>query len=177
MISRSTIVAVAVVGLLVWPSPALADAVLVGSSPASNSTVGGTVSSVQLVFNEIVSDATIAIDAPGGPVVLDEVIDSGQVISASFPALTTEGRYIVRYAVMSADSDPVDGAFAFTYRVGAPEPLPVVAPALAEEGRDQFLVLAACAGLVLVSFVAGQAAMRTRRFRQLTSSKGVPSET
>ncbi len=139
MISRSTIVAVAVVGLLVWPSPALADAVLVGSSPASNSTVGGTVSSVQLVFNEIVSDATIAIDAPGGPVVLDEVIDSGQVISASFPALTTEGRYIVRYAVMSADSDPVDGAFAFTYRVGAPEPLPVVAPALAEEGRDRSL--------------------------------------
>ncbi len=175
MIRRST--ALAIVGLVLWwSSPAIADAVFVGASPASNSTVGGTVTAVQIVFNEVVTDATIGIEGPDGEVVPSDRVGSGQVVSASFPELRVEGRYIVSYVVVSSDGDPVDGAFAFTYKQDAPAPLPVVAPVLAEEGPRPILIVAAGAGLVLVSLVAMQTAVRTRRLRRLTSNEGVPSD-
>jgi methionine-rich copper-binding protein CopC len=168
----------AIVGLVLWwSSPAIADAVFVGASPASNSTVGGTVTAVQIVFNEVVTDSTVTIEGPDGPVGLSELVDSGQVISASFPELRVEGRYIVRYAVTSADADPVDGVFGFTYREDAPDPLPVVAPALAENGGRDLLILAIIgAGVALVVFGGVQAVVRTRRLRQLSSSKRGPSD-
>jgi methionine-rich copper-binding protein CopC len=151
--------------------------VVVAASPASNSTVGGTVTRVEIAFNEIVSNAAITISGPVGPIAADTIVNSGQVISASFPPFTTEGRYVVRFAVISADTDRVDGAFAFTYRQGAPDPLPIVAPMLAgDEGRSPLVVALLAAGLVLVMIGVVQAVVRTRRLRQLTSSKRVPSD-
>ncbi len=175
---RRTAVLFFISWLALVPSIAEADAVFVGASPASNSTVGGTVTSVEIVFNEIVSEATITIDGPEGAVVPDRIIDTGQVISASFAELTVEGRYVIRYVVISADTDPVEGAFAFTYREGAPAPLPVVAPALdTDDGPSLRLIVIVVMGVSLIGVVAAQTAVRTRRLRQLTSPKGVPSDT
>ncbi|MGI9608717.1 MAG: copper resistance CopC family protein [Acidimicrobiia bacterium] len=175
MIGRSALPLI--IGLLLLvQSPAAADATFVGASPASNATVGGAVSSVQIVFNEVVSQASITIDGPDGPLQLSALVDSGQVISASFAELSAEGRYVVRYAVISADTDPVDGVFAFMFRAGAPRPLPVAAPALADGEPDWLLVAIVAAVVATVVIVGAQTVMRSRRLRQLMSSQGVPSD-
>ena len=134
------------------------------SSPAPRSEVGGALTELQIVFNERVTGAVISLEGPEGGVAFGGVVDSGQVVSASFTALSTEGRYLVRYEVISADSDPVSGAFWFNFRTGAPTALPVVAPAL-DDGSNPVLWSIVALGALSVVGLAAQTFRRVRRLR------------
>ncbi|MFW2380666.1 MAG: copper resistance CopC family protein [Acidimicrobiales bacterium] len=174
MTRRAVAVLVAVlVGLV--PAVASADAVFIGSSPAPQAIVGGTVDTLEVVFNEIVSMARLTIEGPDGTVEVKNQVTEGQVISVTFDELSAEGRYLVRYSVISADTDPVEGAFSFTYQMDGPAPLPVVAPALdtGSVSTAPFVVaiLVGLAGVLCVQIIR-----RSRRLRQLKSSEGVRSE-
>ena len=156
---------VTVLLVVVTARPLGADAVFVSSSPAPRSEVGGSLSDVQIVFNERVTGAVLSVEGPEGAVGLDSVVDAGQVVSASFLPLKVEGRYLVRYEVISADTDPVSGGFSFTYRRGAPAALPVVAPAL-DDGSNRALWLIAGVGAVGLGLLATQTYRRARRLRR-----------
>ncbi len=164
---------VAVLWLLALASPAGADAVLVTASPADQAIVGGDVVEVQIVFNELVTGGDIAIEGPDGSVALLGQTREGQVLSARFEPLTIEGRYSIRYSLISADTDPVSGAIGFEFRADGPAPLPVSVPAL-ETGASPLLVGAVTIGLAVVVLLAGQTFLRTQRVRKLTGSDGVP---
>ena len=161
--------------LLALASPAGADAVLVASSPSAGAIVGGDVVEVQIVFNELVTGGDIAIEGPDGSVALLGQTREGQVLSARFEPLTIEGRYSIRYSLISADTDPVAGSIGFDFRVDGPAPLPVSVPAI-ETGASPLLVGAVTIGLAVVVMLAGQTFLRTQRLRQLRSSDGVPSD-
>lgn len=161
--------------LLLAPAPAGADAVLVATSPADQSIVGGTVGEIQIVFNELVTEGSITITGPDGPVPTLDQTGSGQVISAQFVALSVEGRYSVIYSVVSADADPVSGSLGFTYAADGPAILPVSVPAL-DTGPRPLVVGLVVIGLAGLAILGGQTYLRTRRLRELSRWDGLPSD-
>jgi len=176
VIPRRLVIALAAIWFFA-PAPVGADAVFVAASPASRSTVGGDVDELQIVFNEVVTGAVVSLEGPDGAIALADAVDEGQVITARFEPLSSEGRYVVRYAVISADTDPVDGAYEFTYRADGPPPLPASVPAIQSGGRSLTGALVGVAAVAVVA-AAVQLISRTRRLRKLQSvNGGVPSDT
>jgi len=155
--------------------PAAADAVLLAASPSSRALVAPGVSTVQIAFNEVVTAAEITLQGPQGSVDPAGATSDGQVVSIAFDPLTTPGRYEVRYAVISADTDPVDGAYFFTVQDGAPTALPLVVSDLPQPGPSGWTVFAGAAGGLVVLAIGLQTLARSRRLRQLRTSEGVPS--
>ncbi len=145
---------------------AIADAVFITGSPGPNSTVGSVVDRVEIVFDETVTEASVAVDGPEGRVDTDMIQPVGRVIVGRFAPLSVEGRYIVRFRVTSADTDPVEGAYSFTYNTEAPAPLSAVGSALRSGGRrNPWLRVGAAIVGVAVAAVATQTLIRARRLR------------
>ncbi|WP_020667771.1 copper resistance CopC/CopD family protein [Amycolatopsis nigrescens] len=121
--SRRLVVAlgVFVIAMISSQGTASAHAVLVGSTPGSFEVLGTSPSEVTLRFNESVSIgvAEIRLIGPGGADVAGvskpaHPPDSPEVVAATLPAGLAKGTYTVSYRVVSADSHPVQGAFAFS---------------------------------------------------------------
>jgi copper transport protein len=115
-----------VFSLLNLAGQAEAHAVLEKTTPAANSRMDASPSSVEVVFNEgldsggarlLVLDESSRNVAKGDP----ERFDQGKGLRIALPKLG-EGHYTVSYSVISADGHPVSGAYVFT--VGNPAPLP-----------------------------------------------------
>jgi copper transport protein len=112
--------------LLNFSGQANAHAVLEKTTPAANSRMDASPTSVEVVFNEgldsggaqlLVLNESSRNVAKGNP----ERIDQGKGLRIALPKLG-EGHYTVSYSVISADGHPVSGAYVFT--VGNPAPLP-----------------------------------------------------
>lgn len=145
---------------------AIADAVFITGSPGPNSTVGSVVARVEIVFDETVTEASVALDGPEGRIDTDVVQPVGRVIVARFAPLSIEGRYIVRFRVTSADTDPVEGSYSFTYTTDAPAPLPAVGSALpAGGGPNSWLWVGAAVVGIVVAALAAQTLTGARRLR------------
>ncbi len=94
------------------------------SSPSPTQRTGGTVDFIDLIFSEPISDMNVTVEDPNGVFVEGETLNSdGQLIRYEMPALSEVGRYLVRYSMISADGDPTESVFFFTYHPDASQPL------------------------------------------------------
>jgi copper transport protein len=107
--------------LLLPATPASAHAVLLRSTPAADSVLAAAPAQVVLEFSEPVRliPNKIRIIAPDGKRAdTGEAAASGGVVTVPVRSGGSRGTYLVSYRVISADSHPVVGGFA--YSVGAP---------------------------------------------------------
>ncbi|MEM7274694.1 MAG: copper resistance protein CopC [Actinomycetota bacterium] len=151
----------AAVGLLVaaWiglAGPAAAHTDLLTGSPGPAQRAGGTVSAVDLVVPERVTEFELRLEAPDGSFLPGSLsTDEGQLFRFSLDQPITEtGRYIVRYTMISADGDFTETGYFFTYEPDAPQPLPLGEPDVPQTGNS---IVAIVAGLVFVGCVVGLA--------------------
>jgi methionine-rich copper-binding protein CopC len=123
-ILRRALAALAAFGLiLLAPAPAFAHDALEGSAPTSGATVASVPAEVRLDFSEtpLGVGAEIRVTDPSGTNWSDgspEVVDRSvhQKLRAGAPA----GAYTVVWRVVSSDSHPIEGTFAFTATAAAP---------------------------------------------------------
>jgi len=141
---------------LVGAAPALAHAELASTDPADGSRLDAAPSQVRLTFTESVSldvGYVRVVDGRGQRVDTGPVTHPDGTGSAAAVALRTglgSGGYVVSYRVVSADSHPISGAFAFTVGDG---PLVSASGAVAEGSGTDGVVNALFAGVRWISFV------------------------
>jgi copper transport protein len=165
---------------LTAPAAALAHASLVGTTPASGAVLDRSPGRVVLRFDEPV--ATVA----GSIRVFDsqvERVDSGAVekptsnsVSASIPEDLGQGTYVVAWRVLSADSHPIRGAFAFSIGEPVASSEDIVREVLDREADSQAvdtglavvrflglaLILLSVGGAFVLGYVADPAALQGR---------------
>jgi copper transport protein len=172
----------ACIAALVFAPQAAAHAELEETRPSNDAVVEESPDQVLLRFSEAVESALGSVRVFDGN---GEQVDSGQILRprASEVAVAIgdqlpNGTYTVTWRVISADSDPIRGAFVF--HVGAPGPQPSGIAAEVLEGTPavvsvfytggrffDFALLLLCAGGVaalVVALVSAEAALRRRLY-------------
>ena len=97
---------------------------LLQGSPGPAQRVGGTVDFIDLVFVDVVTEATITLEDPNGQLV-DGVttVSDGQILRYEMEPLTETGRYVVRFEMVSADGDDTESGYFFNYDPAGFEPV------------------------------------------------------
>ena len=151
--------------MLVAPSSALAHASLVGTTPANGAVLDRPPGEVVLRFDEAVSTV------PGSVRVFDsdlERVDSGDVskpsdesVSVGLEADLPNGTYVVAWRVLSADSHPIRGAYAFSVGEQVAETDDIVQAVLDQEAGSESVDLALAVtryvGLAMILLCVGGA--------------------
>jgi copper transport protein len=110
-------VALGLVGLALWASPASAHAELESSDPADGANLDAAPTVVTLVFSESVRaelGAVRVFDADGERIDNGALTVAGATVTVGLQPDVGDGAYIVTYRVVSADGHPVRGAVTFT---------------------------------------------------------------
>jgi copper resistance protein C len=155
-------VLVAVGLLVVSVGSAAAHSELVSSSPADGARLVTAPATVELTFNEPVSDVGLQVVARGpvGIVELPPAQVVGTQVITEWPQSAPPGEYVVSYRVVSADGHPIDGTLAMTIEsdttsgtsadVGqsaiAAEPSPIAAEAATDGGFPWWIAVVAVIG-------------------------------
>jgi len=105
----------ALLAALSWPSMAHAHAVLLGSSPEANQQIDVSPEQIELRFNENVGPVFFRVldrtgEAAGEPA---EIRIEGNNLLLPLTGGLPQGTYVISYRVISADTHPVGGSFAF----------------------------------------------------------------
>lgn len=111
------LVALVSVAFLVGAAPtAYAHSELVASSPADGAQLATAPTTIELSFNEPVSDVGLQVVArgPDGIVELPTPQVAGTQVITTWPSSASAGEYLVSYRVVSADGHPVDGTLSMT---------------------------------------------------------------
>lgn len=162
------LVLVILVAAFLAPAPVAAHAEVVGSSPGRGEIVGGEISRVDIVFAEVITDASIKVIGPDGLLTGEMVQTEGLVVAFGLDEkISGEGDYRVVFEFDSIDDDFVELEFSFTYSESAPEPLPVVVGGVAKESTG----LSTIAIVILATSTLGLAALLAWRYRQLASRR------
>ena len=96
--------------------PALAHAVVVSTDPADGSRLDAVPATVTVTFSEDVSinaGFVRVVDSSGDQVSEGDATGTGRTVSVRLRAGLEDGSYIVSYRIVSADSHPITGAYAF----------------------------------------------------------------
>jgi copper transport protein len=152
---------------LIAPAAASAHASLVGTSPANGAVLEQPPERVVLRFDEAVSTVPGSVRVFNGDV---ERVDSGDVTKPSDDSVSVglsddlpDGTYVVAWRVLSADSHPIRGAFA--YSVGEPvgDTTDIVQAVLDQEAgsepADLALAVVRYVGLASILLAVGGAAV------------------
>jgi copper transport protein len=97
-------------------TPALAHATIAGSDPADSSRLQAAPSKVTMSFSEDVSVGAgflKVVDGKGNTVSSGNATTNGRDVSVRMQSGLKDGSYIVSYRIVSADSHPISGAYAF----------------------------------------------------------------
>jgi copper transport protein len=116
---------------IVTAGPASAHAALVSSSPSDGARLRSSPDKVTLQFTEHVSlgaGYARVLDAAGRPVDTGKSTVSGDVVTIPLRGRLSQGGYVVTYRIISADSHPVSGAYAFAVGNGPLLPPSKVTP-------------------------------------------------
>ena len=167
------------VAALVSASPALAHSTLVTTEPPRDAIVEQSPDRVVMRFDERVETALGSIRVYDGA---GERVDGERItrptpesVAVAIPEELGRGTYTVAWRVISADSDPINGAWVFHVQAPGPQPSGIAAQVL--EGRDftvsvlylggrfaDFLLLLLCVGGIAALVLAlGGAAVGVRR--------------
>ena len=105
---------------MLWTLPASAHAVLVGTNPRDEDSLGTAPRKITLTFDEnIGSPAFIAVHSPDGEsVTTSKATAIDHTVSATVVDVGKRGRYAVSYRVVSADGHPVEGTFHYAITTG-----------------------------------------------------------
>lgn len=118
VLAKVAVVLVALVaGLGGGAGSASAHSSLVSSTPAADAVLDQVPSSIELVFNQDISQsfATVVLtDSSGEQRQLSEVAVSGPTVSAPIQAPLQAGRHTIGYRVLSADGHPITGEVPFS---------------------------------------------------------------
>jgi copper transport protein len=177
--SRPVLVAVALLALATAPS-ASAHSVLIATEPANDSILETSPAHVLLRFDERVESALGSIRVFDGD---GERVDAETISKPKPNEVMVEigdelsrGTYTVAWRVISADSDPINGAFVFHVEAPGPQPAGIAAQVLEDTpllvsvlytaGRFfDFALLLLCAGGVATLVLALGSARRELRHR------------
>jgi copper transport protein len=122
--------------LLSCGGEAAAHAVLVKTGPFDGAVIAGAPQDVMLRFNEPVAPVFVHLIGTAGPVeVRERPRVEGAEIRLRLPAALADGGYLVSWRVVSTDSHPIAGSFAFS--IGDAVPPPAVRTGAAEALRDR----------------------------------------
>jgi copper transport protein len=128
---------------LVPASPALAHSTLVATEPSRDAVVEHSPERVLLRFDERVETAlgSLAVyDGDGDRVDAEEILRPSQrEVAVAIDGELERGTYTVAWRVISADSDPINGAWVFHVGARGPQPSGIAAQVL---GSDDFVVSA-----------------------------------
>lgn len=158
------------VGLaLALPATASAHAVLTSTQPDSDAVVAESPRRVELRFNEAVEGALGAIrvyDGEGREVAGGKPLRTApEQVAIAIEDTLQRGTYTVTWRAISADSDPIDGAFVFHVQEPGPQPAGVASQVLESEsfgvaflyafgrGVDYLLLLLCVGGTASLLFV------------------------
>ncbi|MEU8076241.1 copper resistance protein CopC [Catellatospora citrea] len=179
------ILAAALLGALpvLWPAPAWAHAELVATTPAGGAVLATPPDQVVLRFTEPVTAGLGEIrvlDRSGTAVTTEAPVQppgDPATIAVGLPVALPSGVYTVAWQALSADTHPIEGAFAFTVGDGGPAATP---PAVdAGPGRaavgvvylfarwSGFAALALLCGAALFTAWLWPAGVRYRRVRRM----------
>lgn len=116
----------------------------------------------------------MSVERPDGePLAGTAVEKAASYLSYEVAPLVDEGQYIVRYSATDSDGDLVEGAYAFTFTEGAPQPteLPVdLSVLIVDEGWAWWTYALLLGGVVVVAALAGLLAEKVRRLRVLQAA-------
>ncbi len=165
-----------VVGLLslslgFFVEPALAHGDLIATSPSEGQTVGGALTTLQLVFSEPVEVEATELYDDGVLASAASRTSSPNVILIDVEAPLSEGLYRLTVRYLSLDGDTSEVSLSFNYLESAPEALSVVSvmpAALEEQSRRVWLYVIAAATLAVGAVVVSR---RWLRVRQLERSR------
>jgi copper transport protein len=105
---------VAIVASCCWTATGMAHAVLVASVPEDGVALEAPPGEIVLRFNEPVMPVSLRLlDSSGRPIDLPQPAAADSAVRAAVPALQS-GTYLVSWRVVSADSHPIGGSFAFS---------------------------------------------------------------
>jgi copper transport protein len=165
------------------PAIASAHAVLVATDPRDGDRLTDAPSTVTLQFNETVSIGAgyvRVLQAGGGPVDTGDASATGNTVTVDLRSDLPDASYVVSYRVVSADSHPITGAFAFVVGNGqlvaanAAAPTdsgdPLVTSLLSATRWIGFGGLALGVGVPVFLAVCWPAGWADRRSRRLTSA-------
>jgi len=113
---------------------AWAHAALTKSSPGNREVLGKSPASIHLQFNEKVEAkfSTVSIeDAKGQKPALAAPTaspDDAYGLDVAVPSVLSDGRYTVKYRVLSQDGHVIERSFAFTLKTGTGEPATPTTP-------------------------------------------------
>ncbi|HST67262.1 MAG TPA: copper resistance CopC family protein, partial [Mycobacteriales bacterium] len=120
-------------------TPALAHATVAGSDPAESSRLQAAPSKVTMTFSEDVGVGAgflKVVDGKGNTVSTGSATSNGRDVSVALASGLGDGSYIVSYRITSADSHPIDGAYAFVVGDG---PLIAATGSVVGGGTDGFV--------------------------------------
>ena len=150
---RLVAVAATTVGLVAAPL-AWGHSVLIGTEPANDAVVDGSPARVLLRFNEGVETSlgSIQVFDGSGERVDAEAISrpSAKEVAVAIDGELERGTYTVAWRAISADSDPINGAFVFHVQEPGPQPAGIAAQVLR---GTPLLVSVVYAGGRFVTFV------------------------
>ena len=173
------LVAATLVGLAAAPA-ASAHAVLIGTEPTNDGVVPEPPTRVVLRFDEAVETALGSVrvfDANGERVDRDDLSKPApEMVSVGVDDGLAQGTYTVAWRVISADSDPISGAFVFHVEEPGPQPAGIAAQVLEDTPAlvsvlyagmrfFDYALLLACAGGFAVLLIALPSAERRLRRR------------
>jgi copper transport protein len=163
---------------LVAASPAQAHSTLIATEPARDATVEQSPDQVLLRFDEAVETAvgSLAVyDGEGTLVSSEEILrPSGPEVAVAIPEELERGTYTVAWRVISADSDPINGAWVFHVQAPGPQPSGVAGDVLEDtpftvsaaylSGRffDFLMILLCVGGIIALAFTLGAASQLVR---------------
>lgn len=129
----STVLALAVCGLVLGAGPALAHDELESTTPVDGSSVKKLPDSVVLSFNADVLElgAVMRVEGPDGDIVEGKPTLKGNKVTQALAPGSPAGDYDVQWRVTSSDGHPISGEFSFTAAAGntaAEEPTPTAEP-------------------------------------------------
>ena len=169
----------AVVATLALAPAAWAHSTLVSTEPARDSTVEHSPERVLLRFDEPVESALGSIKVYDGE---GEQVDSGKIlrpapehVAVAIDRELERGTYTVAWRVISADSDPIKGAWVFHVMEPGAQPEGIAAQVLEDtpfvtsvfylggRGLDFALMLASVGGVVALAFALRSASATVRR--------------
>ncbi len=160
-------VAAVVACALIAPSSALAHASLVGATPAQGAVLDRSPAKVVLRFDEPVSTVPASIRVFDADVQRVDTADvekpASDEVSVGLPADLPDGTYVVAWRVLSADSHPISGAFAYSVGEPAEDTADLVEAVLDQEAESETVDLALAVvryvGLALILLCVGGAAV------------------
>ncbi len=177
--SFSFVVFISTLVALVAAPAGWAHSVLLSTEPANDAVVAEAPEHVELRFDEPVDTALGSIrvyDGSGERVDSDEIErPEPEVVTGGIEGPLEDGTYTVTWRAISADSDPISGAFVF--HVGAPGAQPTGIAEEVDQGTsgvvsfvypatrfvDYVLLLLCAGGAIILALVLGMAAPAVRR--------------